>query len=121
MIDYTINKSKFINNVYENIVLEKNSKFKNLYIQSNKNNGFFHKFLKSKLFYGSDYSNLIFSSGAKFNTLDIECDLLGEGVKCNILSGLFLNQNEHQEIKTCINHLFPNSKSFQKIRMVRKN
>ena len=34
VIEYTINesKSKFVNNVYENIILEKNSKFKNLYI-----------------------------------------------------------------------------------------
>ena len=118
MIDYTINKSKFINNVYENIVLEKNSKFKNLYIQSNKNNGFFHKFLKSKLFYGSDYSNLIFSSGAKFNKLDIECDLVEEKSKCNILSALYLNENEHQEIKTRINHLSPNCKSYQRVKNV---
>ena len=118
MIDYTINKSKFINNVYENIVLEKNSKFKNLYIQSNKNNGFFHKFLKSKLFYGSDYSNLIFSSGAKFNKLDIECDLVEEKSKCNILSALYLNENEHQEIKTRVNHLATNCKSNQKIKNV---
>ena len=118
MIDYTINKSKFINNVYENIVLEKNSKFKNLYIQSNKNNGFFHKFLKNELFYGSDYSNLIFSSGAKFNKLDIECDLVEEKSKCNILSALYLNENEHQEIKTRINHLSPNCKSYQRVKKV---
>ena len=120
IIEYTINKSKykFINNCFENLVIEKNSKFRNLIIQNNKSNGIFHKFLKNKLFNNSDYSNFIFSSGLKFNKLDIECDLLGEGVKCNIFSGLFLNENEHQEIKTCINHLFPNSKSFQKIKNV---
>ena len=46
VIEYTINesKSKFINNVYENIILEKNSKLKNLFIQNNKSDGFFHKF-----------------------------------------------------------------------------
>ncbi len=46
VIEYTINesKSKFINNVYENIILEKNSKLKNIFIQSNKSDGFFHKF-----------------------------------------------------------------------------
>ena len=80
IIEYTINqsKSKFINNVYENIVLEKNSKLKSLFIQSNKSDGFFHKFLKNKLSFNSEYSILIFSSGLKFNKLDIECDLVEE-------------------------------------------
>ena len=54
----------------------------------------------------------------KFNKLDIECDLVGEKAKCNILSGLFLNKDEHQEIKTRINHLYPNCKSFQKVKNV---
>ena len=120
IIEYTINesKSKFINNVYESIVLEKNSKFKSLFIQSNKSDGFFYKFLKNKLSLNSEYLNLIFSSGLKFNKLDIECDLVEENSRCNILSALFLNENEHQEIKTLINHLAPNCKSNQKVKNV---
>tara|TARA_B100001079_G_C16346871_1_gene486276 strand:+ start:7 stop:1254 length:1248 start_codon:yes stop_codon:yes gene_type:complete len=120
VIEYTINesKSKFINNVYENVVLEKNSKLKSLFIQSNKSDGFFHKFLKNKLSLNSEYLNLIFSSGLKFNKLDIECDLVEENSRCNILSALFLKENEHQEIKTLINHLAPNCKSNQKVKNV---
>ena len=120
IIEYTINqsKSKFINNVYESIVLEKNSKLKSLFIQSNKSDGFFHKFLKSKLSLNSEYSNLIFSSGPKFNKIDIECDLVEKNSRCNILSALFLKKNEHQEIKTLINHLAPNCKSNQKVKNV---
>ena len=48
----------------------------------------------------------------------MECDLEGENANCNILSGLFLNQNEHQEIKTCINHLAPRCKSNQRVKNV---
>jgi len=118
IMDYSINESKFINNTYEEIILEKDSKFKNIYIQNNKSNGFFHKFLKNKLSLNSNYSNLIFSSGLKFNKLDIECDLVDENSKCNILSALFLNKDEHQEIKTRINHLAPNCKSFQSVKNV---
>tara|TARA_Y100000590_G_scaffold375408_1_gene440318 strand:+ start:1285 stop:2532 length:1248 start_codon:yes stop_codon:yes gene_type:complete len=120
IIEYTVNESefKFINNVYEDTFLGKNSKLKNLFIQSNKSDGFFHKFLKNKLSLNSDYSNLIFSSGLKFNKLDIECDLMEENCKCNILSALFLNKNEHQEIKTRVNHLATNCKSNQKIKNV---
>ena len=120
VIEFTVNKSnsKFINNSYENIILEKNSKLKSLYTQNEKSDGFFHKFLKNKLSNNSDYSNLIFSSGLKFNKLDIECDLIGENSKCNILSALFLNKDEHQEIKTRINHFVPNCKSYQKVKNV---
>ena len=120
IIEYTINesKSKFINNVCENIILEKNSTLKNICIQSNKSDGFFHKFLKNKLSLNSDYSSLIFSSGLKFNKLDIECDLIEENCRCNILSALFLKQNEHQEIKTLVNHLAPNCESNQKVKIV---
>ena len=118
VMDYSINESKFINNIYEEIILEKNSKFKNIHIQNNKSNGFFHKFLKNKLSLNSNYSNLIFSSGLKFNKLDIECDLNDKNSECNILSALFLNKNEHQEIKTRINHLAPNCKSFQRVKNV---
>jgi len=120
VIEYTISesKSKFINNVYENIILEKNSKLKNLFIQGNKSDGFFYKYLKNKLFLNSDYSSLIFSSGLKFNKIDIECDLVEENSKCNLLSALFLKKDEHQEIKTLVNHLAPNCKSNQKVKNV---
>jgi len=118
IIDYTINESKFVNNVYESITLEKNSKLKNLYVQKNKSDGFFHKYLKIAGFSNSDYSNLVFSSGLKFNKLDIECDLVGEKSNCSILSALFLNNNEQQEIKTKVNHLAPNCKSYQRVKNV---
>ena len=39
-----------------------------------------------------------------------------EKSSCHILSGLNLSKEEHQEIKTQINHLAPNCKSYQKIK-----
>tara|TARA_B110000438_G_scaffold290956_1_gene327293 strand:+ start:2901 stop:4151 length:1251 start_codon:yes stop_codon:yes gene_type:complete len=119
-IEYTINQSKFnfINNVFENVFLEKDSKFKSLSLQKNESNGFFHKYIKSSSSLNSDYSNLIFSYGLKFNKVDIECDLVEENSKCNILSALFLNESEHHEIKTCVNHLAPNCKSYQRVKNV---
>ena len=41
-----------------------------------------------------------------------------EKSSCHILSGLNLSKEEHQEIKTQINHLAPNCKSYQKIKNV---
>ena len=118
LIDYTINKSKFVCNNYEEITLEENSILKNISLQKDRSDGYFHKFSKNKLNKGSKYNQLLFSSGLKFNKLDLEADLLGEDTECNIQAALYLNQNQHHEIKTRINHLAPNSKSYQKIKNV---
>ncbi len=120
LIDYIVNKSqfKFINNAYDDLILEKNAKFKNLFINSKINNGYFYKFSKNSLYLNSSYSNFIFSSGLKFNKLDIECDLLEKNSKCDISSALFLGKSEHQEIKTRINHYAPNCESYQKVKKV---
>ena len=118
IIDYGINSSKFINNVYENVILKKKAKLKSINIQNKSSDGFFHKFLKNDLSFQSEYSNLIFSSGLKFNKIDIECDLHEENSSCNVLSALFLNKDEHQEIKTLINHLAPNCKSYQRVKNI---
>jgi ABC-type transport system involved in Fe-S cluster assembly, permease component len=45
-------------------------------------------------------------------------NLIREKSNCFILSGLGLGKNEHQEIKTQINHLAPNCRSYQKIKNV---
>ena len=119
-IDLVINDSKykFINNVYENIILENNAVYKNICIQNKKNDGYFHKFSKNKLSSKSKYSSFIFPSGSKFNKLDLEFNLEGEDSECTLQSASFLNDNDHQEIKTKMNHLAPSCKSYQKVKNV---
>ena len=119
-IEYTINRSKnkFFNNTYENIILNENARFKNICIQSGRSEGYFHKFLSGSIKSDSKYSSFIFSSGLKFNKQDIKIDLEGKNSECEIKSALFLNEEDHQEIKTLVNHLVPNCKSFQKIKSV---
>ena len=119
-IEYTINRSKnkFFNNTYENIILNENSKFKNISIQAGSSEGYFHKFLNGSIKSDARYSSFIFSSGLKFNKQDIKIDLEGKNSDCEIKSALFLNKEDHQEIKTVVNHLVPNCKSFQKIKSV---
>ena len=119
-IDLVINKSKykFINNVYEDIILENNSIFKNICIQNEKSEGYFHKFSKNTLASKSKYSSFIFPSGLKFNKLDLEFNLEGEESECNLQAASFLDKNDHQEIKTRINHFAPNCKSYQRVKNV---
>ena len=120
IVEYNINqsKNKFIYNTTENVILNENASLKNIILQANQNEGFFYKFSKGKMKSNSNYSSFIFSSGPKFNKIDAEFDLEGENCDCNIKSALFINKDKHQEIKTKINHLVPNCKSYQKIKSV---
>ena len=119
-IDFIVNESKykFINNVYESIILENNAVYKNICIQNNKSEGYFHKFSKNKLSSKSKYSSFIFPSGSKFNKLDLEFNLEGKDSECILQSASFLNENDHQEIKTKMNHVAPSCKSYQKVKNV---
>ena len=119
-IDLVVNDSKykFINNVYESIILENNAVYKNICIQNDKSEGYFHKFSKNKLSSKSKYSSFIFPSGSKFNKLDLEFNLEGEDSECILQSASFLNKSDHQEIKTKMNHVAPNCKSYQKVKNV---
>ena len=119
-IDLVVNDSKykFINNVYESIILENNAVYKNICIQNNKSEGYFHKFSKNKLSSKSKYSSFIFPSGSRFNKLDLEFNLEGKDSECILQSASFLNKSDNQEIKTKMNHVAPNCKSYQKVKNV---
>ncbi|OUW10897.1 MAG: Fe-S cluster assembly protein SufD [Candidatus Pelagibacter sp. TMED166] len=120
ILDFILNNSKsnFFNNVYEDVTLENSANFKNIYLQNDKSLGYFHKYSKNKLSSGSKINSFIFPSGLKFNKLDLEFDLEGEKSECNIHSASFLSGQEHQEVKTRVNHLYPNCKSYQKVKNV---
>ena len=119
LIEYNIDeKSKFLKNTFEKINIKKEAVLKNIVIQKTKSNGFFYKNISGKLDNNSSYQTFILSSGLKFNKIEINMDLVKENCNCYILSGLCLGKEEHQEIKTQINHLAPNCKSYQKIKNV---
>ena len=119
-IDFIINESKhkFMNNIYENVALANNAVYKNICIQKDKSQGYFYKFSKNQLLSQSKYSTFIFPSGLKFNKLDLEFNLEGKDSECNLQSASFLNKDDHQEIKTKMNHLAPNCKSYQRVKNV---
>ena len=120
LFDFIVNKSNknFFNNIYEDIILENSATLKNISVQNQKSFGYFHKYSKNKLSAESNFTSFIFPSGLKFNKLDLEFNLEGENIECNLQSASFLNQNDHQEIKTRINHFYPNCKSYQKVKNV---
>tara|TARA_B100001769_G_scaffold12096_1_gene8352 strand:+ start:1153 stop:2403 length:1251 start_codon:yes stop_codon:yes gene_type:complete len=119
-LELTVNESKnfFLNNVYENIILDDSAIFKNISIQNEKSQGYFHKYSKNKLSSKSNYTSFIFPAGLRFNKLDLEFNLEGKNSECNLQAASYSDQKNHQEIKTRINHLVPHCKSFQKVKNV---
>ncbi len=119
LIEYNVGvNSKFIKNTFEKIDIDKGSVLKSINIQKKKNNGYFYKNISGSQGYNSVFQNFILSSGLKFNRIEIDMNLKKENCNCYILSGLSLDNGEQQEIKTQINHLAPNCKSYQKIKNV---
>jgi Fe-S cluster assembly protein SufD len=120
LIDYNEGnvQSNFIKNTVDTVSLDENAILKNILIQESKSNGHFYKYIKSSLEGGSNYENYILSSGLKLNKIDIEINLNKDDSSCSIYSALNLLDDQHQEIKTRINHNSPNCKSYQKIKNV---
>ena len=119
LIEFNIGEeSKFFKNTFEQVVVEKDAILKNIMVQSTKSNGYFYKHIYGSQELNSSFQNFILTSGLKFNKIEIEMNLEKENSNCFILSGLCLGGGEHQEIKTRINHLAPNCKSYQKIKNV---
>jgi Fe-S cluster assembly protein SufD len=123
LINYIDNSSKenFMVNTIENIKMKKNSSLNNILINNSKCNGYFYRYIKSDLDKNSNLENYLISSGLKFNKLDIETNLNEEYSKSSVFSALNLVKNEHQEIKTHINHSAPNCHSYQKVKNVLNN
>ena len=101
--------------------MKKNSFLNNILINNYKCNGYFYRYIKCDLEKNSNLQNCLISSGLKFNKLDVEINLNEENSKSDLFSALNLEKNEHQEIKTRINHNAPHCHSYQKVKKVLKN
>ena len=123
LIDYNDGETQgnFIKNTIDVVSLYKNAILKNILIQKSKSNGHFYKNIKSTLEAGAKYENFILSSGLRLNKIEIEVNLNEDNSSCGVYSALNLVEDQHQEIKTRINHNSPNCKSYQKIKNVLNN
>jgi len=118
IINYMDNNSKnnFFVNSFDYFKLKKDSNLKKIFINNNRCSCYFHNYLKSDLEQNTNLENYILSAGLKFNKIDIDINLNEEYAKSSIFSALSLISEEHQEIKSCINHNFKNCQSYQKIK-----
>ncbi len=119
IIDYSIDKSKnnFVNIVY-NFNLKKDAILKNYKLDKEENNNIKYSYNNINLDTNSVTENFILSLGSKFIKNEINCNLNGK-YSSAFVNGIFnLDNNKNHEIRTSINHLNENTKSYQLIKSV---
>ena len=119
LIDIFNNKSQknFIN-IFYNFDLKRDAILKNYKIDKNKNNNVQYSFNNIEQDTNSISETFILSSGSKFIKNEINCNLK-EKFSSAFVNGIFSLDDENQhEIRTKINHLNENTKSYQLIKGV---
>jgi Fe-S cluster assembly protein SufD len=112
------NSDKNFTNILYNFNLKKDSILKNYKIDKLKNNNLKYSFNNIEQQANSVSETFILSSGSNFFKNEINCNLNGE-YSSAFVNGIFsLKENQQHEIRTTINHLVENTKSYQLIKSV---
>ena len=119
LIDYfTNNTTKNFINIFYNFNLEKDSILKNYKIDKFKNDNLKYSFNNIEQGNNSVSETFILSAGSDYLKNEINCNLNGE-YSSAFINGVFsLKENQQHEIRTTINHLVENTKSYQLIKSV---
>ena len=105
-------------NIFYNFDLKKNSILKNYKIDKFENKNIKYSFNNIEQDKNSVSETFILSSGSNFFKNEINCNLNGEYASA-FVNGIFsINNDKHHEIRTIINHLTENTKSYQLIKSV---
>ena len=112
-----IAEKNFIN-IFYNFDLKKDAILKNYKIDKIQNKNIKYSFNNIEQDTNSVSETFILSSGSNFLKNEINCNLKGE-YSSAFVNGIFSLKNEqHHEIRTIINHLAENTKSYQLIKSV---
>jgi len=112
------NSDKNFLNIFYNFDLKKNSILKNYKIDKVENKNVKYSFNNIEQDANSVSETFILSSGSDFFKNEINCNLNGQ-YSSAFINGIFsLNNDKHHEIRTTINHLTENTKSYQLIKSV---
>ncbi len=118
---YNDNSKKNFINIYYNFDLKKDSVLKNFKLDNLNNDNIKYSFNNIEQDANSISETFILSSGSRFIKNEINCNLNGK-YSSAFVNGIFsLNEKKHHEIKTNINHLVENTKSYQLIKSVLDN
>ena len=112
-----ISEKNFLN-IFYNFDLKENAVLKNYKVDKFQNNNIKYSFNNIDQEKNSISETFILSSGSNFFKNEINCNLNGE-YSSAFVNGIFsLNNDKHHEIRTVVNHLTENTKSYQLIKSV---
>ncbi len=119
LIDYFANNiTKNFINIFYNFDLKKDSILKNYKIDKFRNDNLTYSFNNIEQGNNSVSETFILSAGSDYLKNEINCNLNGE-YSSAFINGVFsLKENQQHEIRTTINHLVENTKSYQLIKSV---
>ena len=119
LIDFfTANTDKNFINIFYNFNLKKDSILKNYKIDRFKNNDLKYSFNNIEQEDNSVSETFILSSGSDYFKNEVNCNLNGK-YSSAFINGVFsLKENQQHEIRTTINHLVEDTKSYQLIKSV---
>jgi Fe-S cluster assembly protein SufD len=119
LIDFFQDSSdKNFANILYNFDLKKDSILKNYKIDKFRNDNLKYSFNNIEQEANSISETFILSSGSNFFKNEVNCNLKGE-YSSAFVNGIFsLKENQQHEIRTTINHLVENTKSYQLIKCV---
>ena len=110
-------KKNFIN-IFYNFNLKEDAILKNYKVDKLENKNIKYSFNNIVQNKNTISETFILSSGSNFFKSEINCNLKGEHSSA-FVNGIFsLDKNKHHEIRTTINHLTENTKSYQLIKSV---
>ena len=112
------NSVKNFLNISYNFDLKQDAILKNYKIDKTENTNVKYSFNNIEQDVNSVSETFILSSGSNFFKNEINCNLNGK-YSSAFINGIFsLNNNKHHEIRTVVNHLNENTKSYQLIKSV---
>ena len=110
-------ENNFIN-IFYNFDLKENAILKNYKIDNVQNKNIRYSYNNIEQANNSISETFVLSSGSNFSKNEINCNLKGE-YSSAFVNGIFsLNNGQHHEVRTIINHLVENTKSYQLIKSV---
>ena len=105
-------------NIFYNFELKENSVLKNFKVDKFENKNIKYSFNNIEQDKNSISETFVLSSGSNFFKNEINCNLKGK-YSSAFVNGIFsLNRDKHHEVRTTINHLTENTKSYQLIKSV---
>ena len=109
---------KYFYNTSHNYSIKKNAVLKKFNINLNFDNSYNYHLTNVKSYSNSIFENFLLSAGSSFVKNEIHCNLIEKYSSCFVNSLIFLNKQQHHELKSNISHIEEDCKSSQLVKSV---